>query len=141
MGGLPSLDQILLSFFLSQREKNCGTSTPRKRLKSLFPPSVLPTRYKRGITSHITVICSFAGLNTNIFNSKIALAQSRTSTHSAEDTETLFRLMAELLEAKPVTLPRVSACCILHINFLRTETMSPWTHLTPTFSLHWYKEE
>lgn len=61
-------------------------------------------------------------------------------THSAEDTERLYKLIAELLEAKLVTLPRVSNCSVPHINFWGAEIMSPQGHLITTFSLHWYEE-
>lgn len=62
-------------------------------------------------------------------------------THSAEDTERLLKLIAELLEAKLVTLPRVSSCSVLHINFFWAEIMSPQRHPTTTFSLHWHKKK
>lgn len=61
-------------------------------------------------------------------------------THSAEVTESLCKLIAELLEAKLVTLPRVSNCSVPHINILGAEIMSPQEHLITTFSLHWYEE-
>ena len=109
-------------FFLSQKEGNYGIPTDRNRLNSLFLP-LLPARWE--IMLYITFICSFPGLNMSIFTSKMVLAQSWMLTHSAEDTEMLPTLTAELLEAKPITLPSLSSCSVPLINFFWAEIISP----------------
>ena len=124
-------------FFLSQKEGNYGIPTDRNRLNSLFLP-LLPTRWE--IMLYITFICSFPGLNMSIFTSKMVLAQSWMLTHSVEDTEMLPMLTAELLEAKPITLPSLSSCSVPLINFFWAEIISPQRSLITSFSLHWPKE-
>ena len=124
-------------FFLSEKEGNYGIPTDRNKLNSLFLP-LLPARWE--IMLYITFICSFPGLNMSIFTCKMVLAQSWMLTHSAEDTEMLPTLTAELLETKPVTLPSLSSCSVPLINFFWAEIISPQRSLITSFSLHWSKE-